>query len=50
MLKCSYCELETKPISHIFVRREGDKLNTRTPMACKCPNGHTEYRKYDNLK
>lgn len=49
-MKCSYCELETKIVSQIFVKKEGNNINTRTPMSYKCPNGHTEYRNYDNLK
>lgn len=48
-MKCSYCELESEIVSQMFVKREGDKINTRTPMSYKCPNGHIEYRKYDSL-
>jgi len=38
-------------VSQIRVTKEGDRENTRMPMAYRCRNcGHTEYRNYDDLK
>lgn len=49
-MKCDDCELETEIISQLLVERNGDKIDTKTPMIWKCPDGHMTYRKYDDLK
>ena len=49
-MECEKCGLEMEIQSQIFIKKEGDKINTRTPMVWKCPNNHYQYEKYDNLK
>jgi hypothetical protein len=47
---CKQCGLEMTPFSQIAMTIQGESKPNRTPMAYKCPNGHTQYRDYDNLK